>query len=264
MRKLLNRVERAIDLPLLHLTYYLIGGQIIVFAITMLYPAYRDMFTLRGNLILAGEWWRTVTFLFEPIVTDIIFAIFTWYLFYIYGSTLERFWGTTRFLMYIVIAALGTLITAFIFPTTAFSNGYIFNSLFLAFAFLFPEFELRLFFVIPVKIKWLAIISWIVTGLSLIIAPVPQKISILVSILNFAIFFGEDVLQLLKERARRSLQPAPLGVKKIAAKQPMHECSVCGKNSIDDPYMGIRYCTTCMPERCFCEKDFQKHSHPVN
>lgn len=104
MRKLLNHIVSAIDLPPLNITYYLIGGQIVVFAITLMYPAYQDTFSLRGNLVATGEWWRTITFLFQPLVSDILFAAFTWYIFYIYGITLERWWGTTRFLLYILIA----------------------------------------------------------------------------------------------------------------------------------------------------------------
>ncbi len=261
MRKLLNWIDRKIELPPLNITYYLIGGQIIVFAIMLMYPAYSNMFDLRGQLVLAGEWWRVFTFLFTPIVTDIIFAVFTWYIFFIYGTVLERKWGTTRFLIYLLIAIVGTIGLAFIYPTNTFSNGYIFNSLFLAFAFMFPEFELRLFFFIPVKIKWLAAISWIVTGISLLIAPVPTKIAIGVSILNFIIFFGEDVMYILKNRSTQTSSRISTKLKEVL---PKHVCSVCGKNNIDDPYMGIRYCRTCMPEKCFCEEDFQKHTHLVN
>lgn len=261
MRSLLRKIEKWIDLPPLNLTYYLIGGQIIIFAITMLYPSYQLLFDLRGQRVLAGEWWRLVTFLVDPIVTDIIFAAFTWYIFYIYGMSLERWWGTTRFLMYLLISAVGTIVLSFVFPYSTFSNGYIFNSLFLAFAYLFPEFELRLFFIIPIKIKWLAAISWIVTGLSLLLAPIPQKISIVVSVLNFFIFFGTDIARLVRTRG---FSTSLAVTSKVKRSEPKHICSVCGKSNVDDPYMGIRYCKICMPERCFCEEDFQKHSHPVN
>ena len=263
MRKLLNHIVSAIDLPPLNITYYLIGGQIVVFAITLMYPAYQDTFSLRGNLVATGEWWRIITFLFQPLVSDILFAAFTWYLFYIYGITLERWWGTTRFLLYILISIVGTVLLSFMFPQSIFSNGYIFNSLFLAFAYLFPDFELRLFFVIPVKIKWLAILSWTVTGISFIIAPIPNKIHIIVSVLNFILFFGEDIILAMKNK-KYLRSKSIISKSKTTTQEIKHTCSVCHKNSIDDPYMGIRYCKICMPERCFCEDDFQKHIHPVN
>ncbi len=261
MRKLFNQIESILAQRGIHFTHYLIGGQIIVFAIVLIYPAYENMFDLRGERIMAGEWWRLVTFLFEPIVKDVIFAAFTWYIFYIYGTALERWWGSAKFLLYLFIAALGTIVLAFIFPLSSFSNGYIFNSLFLAFAYLFPEFELRLFFLIPIKIKWLAMVSWIVTATSLLIAPFSDKIYILVSVLNFALFFGKDILQLVKTRWFNLPTQTQ---KKVNKSEIKHICSVCGSNSIDNPYMGIRYCKTCMPERCFCEEDFQKHVHLVN
>lgn len=259
MRKLLDRISSLLQLPQIPITYYLIGGQIIVFALTLIYPQNRDIFALRGEQILRGEWWRIASFLFQPIVTDLIFAAFTWYIFYIYGMTLEKWWGTTKYLSYLGISIIGTIFLSFLFPQTTFSNGYLYNSLFLAFAYIFPDFELRLFFVIPVKIKWLAILSWIVTGISFLLAPVPGKIQIVVSLLNFVIFFGQDIffstLHSNKQFMRKTQKKESI---------QMHTCSVCGKNNIDDPYMGIRYCRICMPERCFCEDDFEKHNHPVN
>lgn len=256
--KLLDRLERKFnDLPELNITYYLIFGQIFVFFLVTFYPQYDGMFYLQGDRILNGEWWRIVTFVFEPVTRSFIFAAFTWYILYMYGTTLERQWGTFRFLVYTLIVVLGTIGISLLFPYMPVSNGFLYTSLFLAFAQLFPNYQLMLFFILPVKIKWLAVITWIGIAVTFLFGTIPTKILTVVSILNFILFFWEDILYFVKQTSRRS-------TKKIAEtkllQKPDHVCSVCGKNNIDNPDMGIRYCSKCNPERCFCEEDFIKHA----
>lgn len=256
--KWIDQLERKFgNIPLLNITYYLIFGQIFVFFLVTFYPNYNNLFYLNGDLVLKGEWWRLVTFLFEPITHSFIFAAFTWYIFYMYGTTLERYWGTFRYLMYILIVILGSMGIAFLFPYTTVSNGYIFTSLFLAFAQLFPNFQLMLFFILPVKIKWLALITWIGILVTFIFGTIPTKIMTTISVLNFVLFFGDELLTFLKRTSKQSTRK--ISEARILQK-PDHVCSVCGKNNIDNPDMGIRYCSKCKPERCFCEDDFIKHA----
>lgn len=257
--KLLDRLERKFgDIPQINLTYYLIFGQIFVFFLVTFYPQYSNTFFLNGSLVMQGEWWRLITFLFEPLTRSFIFAAFAWYIFYMYGTTLERYWGTFRYVVYILIVTLGSIGIAFLFPNIAVSNGYIYTSLFLAFAQLFPNFQLMLFFILPVKIKWLALITWIGIGVTFLFGDIATKILTIISILNFLLFFGEEILDVLKHTSKKS-------TKKITQarilQKPDHVCSVCGKNNIDNPDMGIRYCSKCKPEKCFCEDDFIKHAH---
>ncbi len=257
--KLLDSLERRFgDIPPLNITYYLIFGQIFVFFLVTFYPQYNDAFYLNGRLALDGEWWRLVTFLFEPITRSFIFAALTWYIFYIYGTTLERYWGTFRYLVYILIVALGSIIIAFVFPDTSVSNGYIFTSLFLAFAQLFPNFRLMLFFILPVKIKWIALITWIGIAVTFLFGTMPIKVMTIVSVANFLFFFWDEIIGYLKHSSVQSTKK----IKEVRILQkPEHICNVCGKNNIDNPDMGIRYCSKCKPEKCFCEDDFLKHAH---
>ncbi len=259
--KFLDTLERRLgNIPRINITYYLILGQIFVFFLTTFYTRYEGMFTLRGDLVLQGQWWRVITFIFEPITRSFIFAAFVWYIFYMYGTVLERLWGTFRYLIYILIVTIGSIAVSFIFPLIPVSNGFIYTSIFLAFAYQFPDFQLLLFFILPVKVKWLALITWIGIGVTFISGPVPIKILTIVSVLNFILFFGEEILLNLKDRSRKSTSNIKETIK-ISTAKPEHVCSVCGKNNIDNPDMGIRYCGKCNPERCFCEDDFLKHVH---
>src|SRR3989338_2429606 len=99
-----------------NLTYYLIGGQALVYILIRFYPGFESAFLLEGRYMLQGQWWRALTFLFYPISQELLFAVFVWYIFYLYGSVLERRWGAFRYLVYVLIAYIGTLLLAFVFP----------------------------------------------------------------------------------------------------------------------------------------------------
>ncbi len=258
--KWLDSLERRFgNIPHVNITYYLIFGQIFVFFLVTFYTRYEGMFTLRGDLVMQGQLWRVVTFIFEPITRSFIFAAFTWYIFYMYGTVLERLWGTFRYLVYILIVTLGSIMVSLIFPYMPISNGYIFTSIFLAFAHLFPDYQLLLFFILPVKVKWLALITWIGIGVTFLFGDIPTKVLALVSVLNFLLFFGDELLDIAKRTSKKSGKGLTQKIN-LTKEKPEHVCSVCGKNNRDNPDMGIRYCSKCTPEKCFCEEDFLKHA----
>lgn len=241
-----------------NLTLYLIVGQVIAYASVYLNPRYSGLFVLQGKLLLVGEWWRIFTFIFAPFSENLFFVAFVWYIFYLYGTVLEHRWGDFRYFIYLLISYIGTVLLAFLFPDASFSNGYLYTSLFLAFAYMYPDFQLLLFFILPVKVKWLAVLAWIGIIGSLIIGDLSAKILTLVSISNFFIFFGTDLLYMLRMGVKKGVKGAPVlrGIEK-----PMHVCAVCGKNEIDNPAMEIRYCNDCIPDTCYCGEHINNHEH---
>src|SRR4029077_2272748 len=108
-----------------------------------------------------GEWWRLVSFLFTPPSGNPLLAIFALYFLWFMGGALEAQWGAFRYNVYVLIGYAMTVAAAFAFPYGAATNGYITGSIFLAFAYLFPDFQILLFFILPVKVKWLALITWL-------------------------------------------------------------------------------------------------------
>jgi hypothetical protein len=247
------------DFEIPNLTYYLIGGQALAFILIQFYPDYAPFFSLNGDAVMQGQWWRIFLFLFQPISMDFLFAVFSWYLFYLYGTALERLWGSFRFILYILIAYVGTVILAFVFPSAGFSNAYIFGSLFLAFAYRFPDFELLLFFIIPVKVKWLAIAIWIGMAGAVFLGSFATKIQTIVSILNFLLFFGDELIMIARERLHHRAYTR----NRVNHDKPYHVCTVCGKNEVDNPDMEIRYCNTCVPSRCYCGEHIKQHKHTI-
>src|ERR1043165_464844 len=87
------------------------------------------------------------------------FLAFGWYLFYLMGSALEAYWGVFRYNVYLFVSYVLLVGLAFLTPAAPVTNMFILGSVFLAFAYLNPDFEMILFFILPVKIKWLAFIS---------------------------------------------------------------------------------------------------------
>ena len=137
-----------------NLTVFLIAGQVLAFVANMS-PAAEggmpllDSIRFAPDKVLAGEWWRLVTFLFDPPLTDPIFAFFFWYLFYLIGTTLEANWGTFRYNLFLLIGYVASIVMAFrrlvrrracrARPAT---NGFLYGTVFLAFARLYPDFTM--------------------------------------------------------------------------------------------------------------------------
>ncbi|MCL1835061.1 MAG: rhomboid family intramembrane serine protease [Oscillospiraceae bacterium] len=235
--------------------------------------------------ILGGEVWRLITWVFCPLRDNIFLTAIMLYFYYFIGSSLEREWGTAKFTLYYLSGVLFNIIFGFLIyyafggPAVLgaksliwLSPTYLNLSMFFAFASLFPEQRVMLFFIIPVKIKWLAlvdavlfvytIISGFVTGL-IIEALLP-----IVALLNFVIICGYDVITMLRPlRARAS--PGAINFKSAAkqakrdqeSKDYRHKCSVCGRTDTGNPELEFRYCSRCNGYHCFCSEHINSHVH---
>ena len=149
--------------------------------------------------IMQGQVWRLVTFIFNPPSTG-LFAFIVIYFYYWLGQQLEYYWGTSRFNLYYLFGMLGAIAAAFI--TGYGSSDYLNLSLFLAYASLFPETEVLLFFVIPMRMKYLAWFELGLLGWLFLVGDFSARMSILFSLLNFLLFFGPDLYGRIKNRAR--------------------------------------------------------------
>ena len=133
-----------------------------------------------------------------------VFIAFTWYIFYLMGSALEGFWGEFRFNLFLLTGWALTLAASFVTPLSPTTNLFIGGSVFLAFARLNPDFELAIFFILPVKIKWLALFTWLMTAYGLIVGSWPVRLQIFASVANFLIFFARDIVRDMRH-GRRSM-----------------------------------------------------------
>lgn len=197
----LERLVRPIAIP--NLMLYISGTMLLVFALDFVLPelGIQSYLYLDRNLLFQGQVWRLITYLFLPPEANPIFIIFALYFYYIIGVNLERQWGAAKFTLYYLIGMLGTTIAGLI--TGMGSNTYLNLSLFFAFAVIFPDYEVLLFFVLPVKIKYLALLDAAFFVFSLVWAVIGLRwnevAAIIASLLNFFLFFGGDFFRRIKE-----------------------------------------------------------------
>ena len=235
--------------------------------------------TFNLNALLHGEVWRLVTFVFVPAYSSPFALLISLYFYYWIGSTLERQWGTAKFNLYYISGALLTvlgvvlasLITGNPYLTAA-GTGYVNLSMFFAFAFLFPDTTVLLFFILPVKMKWLAYLDGALFAFDIIKAIGAHNwagvVLPIVALLNFAVFIWPEV-HYLKERAkyqnsRKTVQfrQAQQQQAKQAQQQGYrHKCAVCGRTDTDYPDLQFRYCSKCVGYHCFCQDHIFNHVH---
>jgi len=251
----LDKKFRRYAIP--NMTLYLIVGQALFFVFVLAGRFILDRVVLIPDLVLAGEWWRLITFLFIPPITNPIFAFFAWYMFYLMGNALEEHWGAFRYNLFLFIGYFVTIAVSFTFPYLPATNLFIGGSVFLAFAFLFPDFQIYILFILPVKIKWLALLTWISYAYQIITGSGQTRLLVLASISNFLFFFGKDIYWRVKTGKKRMAAQAR-GY--AGTKEPFHTCSACGVTDLSDPRMEFRYCADC-GGLGYCKDHIVNHEH---
>ena len=226
--------------------------------------------TFSPYYILHGQIWRLISFVFIPPSTGIL-AIIAFYFYYFLGTTLERQWGTARFNLYFFTGVVLTIIFGFLmYWITGISVNltayYLFLSMFFSFAVLFPDMEVLLFFFIPIKMRWLAVVDAAFFLIGIFTTAFPANLVPVVAILNFILFCGEDLLAMFgvykKSANTISFQKAAREIRrKQAASLYHHKCAVCGKTDTDYPDLEFRYCSKCAGYHCFCQEHINSHIH---
>jgi len=239
------------------LTRILVAGQVLLYAAGYLGVPVFERGAFIPELALAGEWWRFLTFVFIPPLANPIFAFFAWYLFYLMGSALEGHWGALRYDLFLLIGYALTVAAALLAPELPATNVFIGGSVFLAFAFLYPDFELLILFILPVKVKWLALLTWLGYGFQLLAGTWQTRLFVLASAGNFLIFFGRDILWLMRSGHRRMAAVARDVSGKKAA---FHRCAACGITDVSHPTMDFRYCPECRGLG-YCRDHIFAHQH---
>ena len=287
MKKLYDGVQRfcaahpRFGIP--NLMRVIVIGNVAVYVLMLLTQANDanalSFLTFNLNALLHGEVWRLVTFVFVPAYSSPFALLISLYFYYWIGSTLERQWGTAKFNLYYISGALLTvlgvvlasLITGNPYLTAA-GTGYVNLSMFFAFAFLFPDTTVLLFFILPVRMKWLAYLDGALFAFDIIKAIGAHNwagvVLPIVALLNFAVFIWPEV-HYLKERAkyqnsRKTVQfrQAQQQQAKQAQQQGYrHKCAVCGRTDTDYPDLQFRYCSKCVGYHCFCQDHIFNHVH---
>lgn len=252
------------NLPLYIVMLYAVGAVLDVLSQGTIYYTY---LSLNPYLILHGQIWRIVTFLAAAPNTNIIFLVFVLLFYYSIGQSLVQVWGAFKFNMYVLIGVLGTIASAFLVyavtrsPLIFMDTYYVNLSMFLAYAAIFPEMRVYLYGILPLKVKWLAILDVVLLAFSFIQGGIGTRIAIVVSLLNFLLFY-------FSTRNYRRVSPKEVH-RKIKYKRQVnkntggarHQCAVCHRTELDDPNLEFRYCSKCNGNYEYCNEHLFTHTH---
>ena len=269
-----------------NLMLYVVIGSAIVWVFSLVRPEILSYLVFSPYHILRGEVWRLVTFIIYPVSTGYL-ALISFYFYYMIGTTLERQWGPGKFTIYffsgIVLTILYCFLVFFVFRVNLGATAsYVYLSMFFAFATLFPEMKVLLFFIIPIKMKWLGIVdalfflTSIVTNLvngNWLYALLP-----VIALLNYLIFCGDWLFRARRAKPRTSfpnfnreaerVRRDPGFKQKIRsiereqnARPYTRKCEVCGRTDTDFPDLEFRYCSRCAGYHCFCQDHINNHIH---
>lgn len=266
---------------------YIVIGNVLVYLLDFFgtngYPIASSLLGFSADAIAHGQIWRIVTFIFVPLSNQnpIVFAL-SLYLYYFIGNALEREWGSNKFTIFYLFGVVLNILVGFLVGGA--SMHYINLSMFFAFATLYPNLQFLLFFIIPVKAKWLAwfdaawfalsVLRYLFQG-HLLLALIP-----VVAIFNYLLFFATDIsdqvsywrtraAQKRKQQQYRQAYQNPGGPKVVnfhdakTQTKPnyLHKCAVCGKTDRTDPQMEFRYCSRCNGYYCYCADHINNHIH---
>jgi membrane associated rhomboid family serine protease len=258
--KLLDLLERKIGrFAVPNLTIYLIAGQSFFYVMYLTGKLEREATYLSAERLLAGEWWRIFTLPFDPPRQSLIFTLFAWYFFYMLGTTLEAHWGAFRYNVYLLLGCLMTVAASFLVPNASVSNGFLAGSVFLAFATLFPDYQILLFFVVPVRMKWLALATWLGYAYLLVFGGWATRVTALAAIANYLIFFARDIFVNVRYGKRQFVKQASRVGRRESG--PVHRCTTCGITDQSHPDMDFRYCPQCSGQHGYCRDHIFRHDH---
>jgi hypothetical protein len=243
-----------------NLTYWLVGLMGATFVMEMVAPGFSDVLMLYPEMVMRGQVWRLFTYLVLPPSSSPIFVIFALWWLYRMGTTLEAQWGPAKYVAWWVVGMLCTTAFAFGFHLPA-TNGYLLMALFLAYATLYPEERILVFFIIPVAIKWLALLDAI--GLLYLVGTLPglQRLMPLVAVGNYLLFFTPTLAGLLRGFARRGARTgAGQRFRAAAPGKHVRRCATCGVTD-EDPSVDIRVCSCakCGKPTEFCLPHARNH-----
>ncbi len=257
-----------------NLMYYITILYAVGLVVWLLDPMiYYNYLSLNVGMILRGQLWRLITFLVYPPAfgswsfTQIFYGLIALLLYYNLGQTLEYVWGAFRFNVFFFMGVLAQIAAAFagyfLFGSYWIpSTGYLNASLFFAFCIINPDAQFYLFFVLPVKAKWMAIAEAAVYLYDFIAGSIGVKVELLISLITIILYFlitRNYKHYMPKQNSRR--QEFKKQAKIVVPGKTRHRCAVCGRTELDGPELEFRYCSRCEGNYEYCQDHLYTHQH---
>ena len=273
--------NRAKGIP--NLMLYIALGSAVVYLMSEMsgnYILYNLLYFDRSS-ILQGQVWRLFTYPLTYRIDNFLLMAVSLLCYYSIGRAMENIWGTLRFNLFYFTGVLLMDVYCMIFGGTA-SVTYLNLSLFLSYATLYPDAQFLFLFIIPIKARIFALVDLAIVVLDLVTYRFPYNLFSVISLANYFLFFGKDVLnvippswrangsRLFRKKSARPQKKAKIiefdagsyEASKATVKAPYtHRCTICGRTDISNPELEFRYCSRCKGYYCYCEEHISNHSH---
>lgn len=287
MKNLRKRFERFCytnrDKGIPNLMLYIVIGTAVVYVMGMIDQSDTLYYILCFNreAILAGQVWRLITYpLTYGYGSMILFTLIGLFCYYSLGRAMENIWGTFRFNLFYLTGIVMMDVYCMIFGGQA-DVSYLNLSLFLSYATLYPNAHFLLLYIIPVKAWVFALFDLVIILLGLVFDPFPYNLFPVISLANYFLFFGKDVLNVIpmswranfrrlfqKKNKQAKTKPIPFPnagsyeASHATVKAPYtHRCTICGRTDVSNPELEFRYCSRCNGYYCYCEDHISSHAH---
>ena len=224
--------------------------------------------TFSAAAVLHGQVWRLLSFMLIPASTSWL-GIISILFYYWIGTTLEQYWGSGKFTLYVLVNMLITIVYGFVmyalgYPV-ALTAEYIYLAMFFAFAVYFPDVQVLFMMIIPVKMKYLAYLDAAFFAYAVVTSSFPYNLLPIVAILGFLLFCGGELFGRIPKRASAQTINFRRESERIRREQREqlyhHKCAVCGRTDTDHPELEFRYCSRCAGYHCFCQDHIYNHVH---
>ena len=272
-----------------NLTVYIIICYVVRYLLYYLAPSVLSVLSLNITAVFHGQIWRLITWVISPPSTGNVFLFILSIVFFYYplGTALERTWGTFRYTLYIfcgvLLTVLGAIVVHFVmggavdaYGMIIYNTYYISLSIFLAFATMAPDQQVLLWFIIPIKMKWmayvyLAIMAWNIFD-NIRYGRWFMTVPIICSLLNFALFYfttrkpsynpqrNSYRNNYKKTEPFRNMEPRSRAARGNGT-VTKHKCAICGRTELDDPTLEFRFCSRCNGNYEYCQDHLFTHTH---
>ena len=230
--------------------------------------------------ILQGQIWRLFTYPLTFTTGNLMLTAVALFCYYSLGRAMENVWGTFKFNLFYFTGVVMMDVYCMIFGGQA-SADYLNLSLFLSYATMYPNAQFLLMFIIPVKAWIFALVDLALVLFGLIAYSFPYNLFSVISLANYFLFFGKDVLNVIpmswrvnakrlfkKGSAPKKAKVVPFpsaGSYEATVAKPQapytHRCTICGRTDVTDPDLEFRYCSRCKGYHCYCEEHIANHAH---
>jgi membrane associated rhomboid family serine protease len=275
-----------------NLMLWIAAGNVLVYLLTSIDPsaAVYSLLYFNKSAILSGEVWRLLTYILIPSYSSILSLAIMMFFYVQIGRVLESNWGTLKFNLYYLTGILLADLCAMVLPGGTANTYYLNLSLILAFASLYPDNQVLLFFIIPLRMKYLAWFYFALTAFEIVSTSFPVNLLPVFALLNYFLYFGKDVRYVFtsnryhpgqgfsfksaterfqkaasKKQKTTSSAPNPNwadNYRSASGQKPYHhKCTVCGRTDTEYPDLEFRYCSRCNGYYCYCMDHINNHTH---